>query len=112
MNPATHGREGSATAPVLYMALELSNKSWRLAFGDGTKRRQVSVPAADLAKRACAAVSARGASVSRFCTLAGIGASARPRWARIAIDRCSSTRKRRHTTLTTQSQIGNAARPR
>lgn len=24
MNPATHGSEGSATAPVLYMALELS----------------------------------------------------------------------------------------
>ncbi len=34
MNPATHGTEGSASAPVLYMALELSNKSWRLAFGD------------------------------------------------------------------------------
>ncbi len=27
MNPATHGTEGSASAPVLYMALELSNKS-------------------------------------------------------------------------------------
>lgn len=25
MNPATHGTEGSATAPVLYMSLELSN---------------------------------------------------------------------------------------
>ena len=52
MNPATHGVEGSAAAPVLYMALELSNKSWRLAFGDGTKHRQASVPAADLAKLA------------------------------------------------------------
>jgi hypothetical protein len=31
------------------MALELCNRSWRLAFGDGSKRRQVSVPAADLA---------------------------------------------------------------
>ncbi len=31
MNPATHGREGSASAPVLYMALELSNRSWRPA---------------------------------------------------------------------------------
>ena len=48
MNPATHGTEGSATAPVLYMALELSNKTWRLAFSDGAKRRQVTVPAADL----------------------------------------------------------------
>ena len=50
MNPATHGNEDNASAPVLYMALELSNKSWRLAFGDGRKRRQALVPAADLAK--------------------------------------------------------------
>jgi hypothetical protein len=26
MNPATHGAEGNAAAPVMYMALELSNK--------------------------------------------------------------------------------------
>ena len=52
MNPATHGSEDNAAAPVLYMALELSNESWRLAFGDGTKRRQGPVPAADLAKLA------------------------------------------------------------
>ncbi len=52
MNPATHGTEGSASVPVLYMALELSNTSWRLAFGDGVKRRQVVVPAADLMKLA------------------------------------------------------------
>ena len=50
MNPATHGVEGNASAPVLYMALELSNKSWRLALSDGAKRRQVAVPAADLMK--------------------------------------------------------------
>ena len=41
MNPATHGVEGNAAAAVLYMALELSNKPWRLAFSDGAKRRQV-----------------------------------------------------------------------
>ena len=52
MNPATHGMEGSASTPVLYMALELSNKSWRLALSDGAKRRQVAVPAADLVKLA------------------------------------------------------------
>jgi len=69
MNPATHGREGSATAPVLYMALELSNKSWRLAFSDGAKHRQVVVPAADLAKLAEAVAKAR----ARF----GMPASAR-----------------------------------
>ena len=51
--------EGNATAPVLYMALELSNKNWRLAFGDGTKHRQASVPAADLAKLAEAIAKAK-----------------------------------------------------
>jgi transposase len=50
MNLATHGTEVNASAPVLYMALELSNKTWRLAFSDGVKRRQVSVPAAELLK--------------------------------------------------------------
>ena len=59
MNPATHGMEVSASAPVLYIALELSNKSWRLALSDGTKGRQVSVPAADLAKLASAVAKAR-----------------------------------------------------
>lgn len=59
MNPTTHATEGSAAAPVLYMALELSNKSWRLAFSDSTKRRQVSVPAADLGALACAVAKAK-----------------------------------------------------
>ena len=58
-NPATHGSEGNASAPVLYMALELCNTSWRLAFSDGAKRRQVAVPAADLAKLAEAVVKAK-----------------------------------------------------
>ena len=39
MNPATHGTEGNALTPVLYMALELSNKTWRLALSDGAKGR-------------------------------------------------------------------------
>jgi len=59
MNPTTHATEGSAAAPVLYMALELSNKTWRLAFGDGAKRRQMSVPAADLAALGCAVAKAK-----------------------------------------------------
>ena len=50
MNAATHGMEVNASAPVLYMALELSNKTWRLALSEGAKRRQVVVPAADLMK--------------------------------------------------------------
>ena len=69
MNPATHGMEGNAAAPVLYMALELSNRIWRLALSDGAKRRQVLVPAVDLAKLACAVVKAK----ERF----GMPASAR-----------------------------------
>jgi transposase len=59
MNPATHATEGSVSAPVLYMALELSNKTWRLAFSDGAKRRQVSVRPSDLAKLACAVAKAK-----------------------------------------------------
>lgn len=50
MNAATHGTEVNASAPVLYMALELSNKTWRLALSDGVKRRQGVVPAAELMK--------------------------------------------------------------
>lgn len=50
MNAATHGTEVNVSAPVLYMALELSNKTWRLALSDGAKRRQAAVPAADLMK--------------------------------------------------------------
>ncbi len=65
MNPAAHRNEDNASAPVSYMALELSNTNWRLAFGDGTKRRQVSVPTAVLAKLAGAVAKARG------CLLAG-----------------------------------------
>ena len=33
---------------VLYMALELSNKTWRLAFGDGTHQRQVVIAAGEV----------------------------------------------------------------
>ncbi|WP_133512700.1 IS110 family transposase [Candidatus Thiosymbion oneisti] len=36
-------------ATVLYMALELSNTKWRLAFGDGTRQRQVVIAAGDIA---------------------------------------------------------------
>lgn len=69
MNAATHGMEVNASAPVLYMALELSNKTWRLALSDGAKRRQVVVPAADLMKLSEAVAKAK----ERF----GMPASAR-----------------------------------
>ncbi len=35
------------SAVVLYMAMELSSKKWRLAFGDGRRTRQVSIEAGD-----------------------------------------------------------------
>jgi len=44
MNPAAHTIEDNASGSVLYMALEPSNKSWRLTFGGGGKRRQLSLP--------------------------------------------------------------------
>ena len=34
---------------VLYMAMELSNNKWLLAFGDGTCQRQVGIAAGDIA---------------------------------------------------------------
>lgn len=40
---------GYVTEAVLYMALELSNTKWRLAFGDGTRQRQVVIAAGDVA---------------------------------------------------------------
>jgi transposase len=36
-------------AGVLYMAMELSDKTWRLAFGDGKRSRQVCIDAGDMA---------------------------------------------------------------
>jgi hypothetical protein len=38
MNPATHGTEGNAAAPVMYMALELSNQDLEARL---ERRRQV-----------------------------------------------------------------------
>ena len=39
--------QGYETGTVLYMAMELSNRSWKLAFGNGVKLRRLSVPARD-----------------------------------------------------------------
>lgn len=50
MNAAAHRAEGNANAAVLYMALELSNTTWKVVFGDGVRRRQVAVPAGELVK--------------------------------------------------------------
>ncbi len=45
MNAATLQSKDNAIVPILYMAMELSNKQWRLVFGDGSKRRRVTVEA-------------------------------------------------------------------
>ena len=37
----------NANEEILYMALELSNKTWKLGFSDGAKQRQVSIEAGD-----------------------------------------------------------------
>jgi transposase len=43
-------REQSAQVPVLYVAFELSNSTWKLACSDGNKLRHVAVTAGDLAQ--------------------------------------------------------------
>src|SRR6266702_589979 len=59
MNTAARRVEGNANAPVLYMALELSNTTWKVVFGDGAKHRPVSVPAGELMKLQEAVVEAK-----------------------------------------------------
>jgi len=39
----------SANTDLLYMAMELSNKTWKLAFGDNQTKRKTSVDSGDLA---------------------------------------------------------------
>lgn len=69
MNAAAHRVEGNANAAVLYMALELSNTTWKVVFGDGARRRQVAVPAGELVKLQQAVAEAK----ERF----GLGGSTR-----------------------------------
>ena len=42
--------EPTSNQPVLYMAIELSNKQWKVVFSDGSKRRRVTVKAGDVAE--------------------------------------------------------------
>ncbi len=48
MNPRTLQREDKAFAPTLYMVKELSNRTWKLLFGDGGRRCQLSIAAGEL----------------------------------------------------------------
>lgn len=45
---ATAEKELTTKGPVLYVAFELGNSTWKLAFSDGRKVRQVTVTARDL----------------------------------------------------------------
>ncbi len=38
MNPPALQRDNKTFAPVLDMAMELSNRTWKLLFGDGARR--------------------------------------------------------------------------
>ena len=46
----TLDRDKSAPGPVLYVAFELANSTWKLACSDGSKLRHVTVTAGDLAQ--------------------------------------------------------------
>ena len=45
---ATHALKDNGPATVLYMALELSSKTWKVMFGGGGKQRTLDLPARDL----------------------------------------------------------------
>ncbi len=45
MNRAALKHDDNANERVLYIAMELSNKHWKLVFGDGVKRRHVTIEA-------------------------------------------------------------------
>ena len=48
MNAATLRDKDYAVEPILYIAMESSNKQWKLVLGDGVKRRRVTIEADDL----------------------------------------------------------------
>ncbi len=48
MNTRALQHKENAAEPILYMAMELSKKQWKLVFGDGRKRRQVTIEGGDL----------------------------------------------------------------
>ena len=46
----TLDRDKNAPGPVLYVAFELANSTWKMSCSDGTKLRHVTVTAGDLAQ--------------------------------------------------------------
>jgi hypothetical protein len=75
MNAAAHKVEGNAEVPMLYMALELSDKRRKVMFGDEVRRRQVAVPAGAL-------VPHRPSGFYTTCCTPACGAVARECWVR------------------------------
>lgn len=59
MSPATLQRDDKSFVPVLYMAMELSNRNWKLLFGDGARRCQLSIAAGELLRLHEAVIKAR-----------------------------------------------------
>jgi len=49
MNAATLRDQEYAVEPVLYIAMDLSSKQWKLVFGDGVRRRRITIEACNLA---------------------------------------------------------------
>jgi len=47
-NPRTLQRDDKSFVPVLYMAMELSNRNWKLLFSDGARRCQLGIAAGEL----------------------------------------------------------------
>lgn len=60
MNQVTLQMNDTPNAQVLFVALELSDKSWTLLFGHGGRYREVVVPVGDVARVANESIKARG----------------------------------------------------
>lgn len=43
MRPRPLQRDDNSFVPVLYMAMELSHRNWKLLFGDGARRSKLSI---------------------------------------------------------------------
>jgi transposase len=48
MNQVTLSEQNNTNQPILYMAFELSLKNWKIGFGDGMKKRIVTVPSQNM----------------------------------------------------------------
>ncbi|MBF0381411.1 MAG: hypothetical protein HQL69_10355, partial [Magnetococcales bacterium] len=56
MNQALHTTHDTTTDQKIYMALELSLNKWKVAFGNGTRKRVITIQSGDIAQL-CNAIS-------------------------------------------------------